>query len=388
MAIPSTVKKSAFSSLKLNLIILVGVILEFTIIIGVYTYPEDTPTLDLIVTIHDQKIKTVSTSAESLVQNTSISKAVNKAWFTSSDRTVKFLFIGDMMFDRRVAERMRTTNSFNYPFDKICGKEKCLFDEWDFTIANLEGPVTAKRLPPVKDLDFAFDPKIAQVLKTTGIDAVSLANNHASDQGRAGLSDTYKNLKSAGVPFFGDEVADDSSISTAILEKDSTRIALVGFNVTDNPLDEKAAKDSVLKATAMADFTMIFIHWGQEYTAKPDQDQIKLAHEFLDWGADAVIGSHPHWMQSIEVYNGKPIVYSLGNFIFDQDWSVETNYGLTVGLSFSDKLNRLDLMPIKIINSQPELLTGTERQTRLDHLSEISDKTLAEQIEKGIVDLK
>ncbi len=345
--------------------------------IGVFLFPEKARPAP-------KRIQILSTeSPKQIISDSSIVTSV--APLAIVTKTTKLLFMGDMMFDRQVAVRMRLAKTFFYPFEKICQIKNCFFDDWDFTIANLEGPITAKRLPPVKEIDFVFDPKIIPILKQVGLDAVSLANNHALDQGRIGFLETHQSLKSAGIPFFGDEMMDDSFASTAILEKNNRRFALIGFNITDNLLDEKAAKESVEKAAAMADFTIIFIHWGQEYQAKPKASQVSLAHKLLDWGADAIIGSHSHWMQSVEIYDGKPVIYSLGNFIFDQDWSAETNYGLMVGLTFDDSLDQVEILPVKIDKSQPTLLIGSKRQARLDRLAEISDKKLAEQIKSGVM---
>jgi poly-gamma-glutamate synthesis protein (capsule biosynthesis protein) len=129
------------------------------------------------------------------------------------------------------------------------------------------------------------------------------------------------------------------------------------------------------------------MHWGAEYQAKPNKTQTDLAHWFIDQGVDAIIGSHPHWMESVEVYRNRPIAYSLGNFIFDQDWSAETNLGLAAGLVLNEQGSELHLFPIQITKSQPRLLTGTDRQTRLDYLASISDPSLSSQIKQGVIRL-
>ena len=128
---------------------------------------------------------------------------------------------------------------------------------------------------------------------------------------------------------------DDEASSLAVIESRGQKVALLGFNTTDNPFDRDAASAAIESAKRQAGHTVVFMHWGQEYKAKPDTAQVELAHWFIDQGVDAVIGSHPHWVQSVEEYRGHPIAYSLGNFIFDQDWSEETNLGLVVGLELS-----------------------------------------------------
>jgi AmmeMemoRadiSam system protein B len=303
-----------------------------------------------------------------------------------SSRATTFLLMGDMMFDRNVARRSTLAKSIFYPFEKIRGQEDRFFWGQDLVIGNLEGALSTKRRPPEKSIDFWFEPAIKDVLKSMGFDAVSLANNHALDQGHDGIWEARKLLYAAGIMPFGDQVLDDPASSLWIIERRGKRVALLGFNTTDNPLDRAAAEESFAKAKQeKVDYIVVFTHWGPEYQSKPAKAEVDLAHWLIDQGADAVIGGHPHWMQSVEYYKGKPIAYSLGNFIFDQDWSEETGLGLVVGLVLREDGSELHLFPTKIVESQPQLLVGDERQKRLDYLAEISPLELAEQIRQGVI---
>jgi len=300
---------------------------------------------------------------------------------------VTLLFLGDMMFDRNVATRSKTTGSLDYPFQKILGQENRFFRGQDMIVGNLEGPVTDKRLPPNKgNVDFMFDPKILAILKKVGINAVSQANNHTYDQGSAEAQKSRQKISQAGISVFGDQIKDDETHAMTIVESRGRKIALLGYNVTDHELDRQAASRAIESAKKQADFIIVNMHWGVEYQAKPNKSQIELAHWLIDQGVDAVIGGHPHWMQSVEVYRNKPIAYSLGNFIFDQDWSTETRLGLAVGLVLSKQKSEMYLYPIQIDKSQPRLLTGQERQTRLDRLASVSDKTLSSAIKTGVIE--
>ncbi len=301
-------------------------------------------------------------------------------------QNTSLMFLGDMNFDRNVATRSKSDKS--YPFLKIAGTENRFFSGQDLIVANLEGPVTAKRLAPDKgNVDFMFDPKILDVLKKYNISAVSQANNHTYDQGGAAAQASRDAIKRAGLAVFGDQVKDDEAHALTIVESRARKIALLGFNITDNALDKKEAAQDIASAKMQADYTVVFMHWGAEYQAKPNKTQIDLAHWFIDQGVDAVIGSHPHWMESVEAYRNRPIAYSLGNFIFDQDWSAETNLGLAAGLILNEQGSELHLFPIQITKSQPRLLTGTDRQTRLDYLASISDPSLSSQIKQGVIRL-
>lgn len=299
---------------------------------------------------------------------------------------VTLLLLGDMMFDRNVATRSKTAGSLDYPFQKILGQENRFFRGQDVIAGNLEGPVTSKRLSPDKgNVDFMFDSKILSVLKKVSVSAVSQANNHTYDQGGAAAESSRQKISQAGISVFGDQVKDDEAHALTIVESRGRKIALLGFNVTDNPLDRDLALKDIQAAKQKADYTIVFMHWGNEYQAKPNKTQTDLAHWLVEQGVDAVIGGHPHWMQSVAIYRGKPIAYSLGNFIFDQDWSTETKLGLVVGLDLNKQGSEFYLYPVRIDKSQPILLTGKERQIRLDYLASISDTMLSSQIKQGVI---
>jgi poly-gamma-glutamate synthesis protein (capsule biosynthesis protein) len=302
--------------------------------------------------------------------------------------SLSILFLGDIMLDRNVTGRMKKANDPLYPFANIRDEQGQYFHGQDLVVANLEGPVTAVRRPPVKTIDFAFDPSVVQALKAVGINAVSQANNHTLDQGRAGADDSRRNLSDAGVAAFGDEVRDDLASSLSVVTVRGERIALLGFNITDHSMDRVAVAKDIEEAKATSSRVIVMMHWGTEYTAAPNTSQTELAHWFIDQDVDAVIGGHPHWMESVEVYKNHPIVYSLGNFVFDQDWSVETQFGLAVKLVFSEASStELQLLPVSIVKSQPHFLTGTERDARLNRLASISDSSLALQIKEGKIEI-
>lgn len=299
------------------------------------------------------------------------------------DKSTMMVF-GDMMFDRTVATRSK--GDLSYPFKKIIGQEERFFRGQDLLLGNLEGPVTDTRLPPDKgNVDFMFNTTLPEILKRLGFDGVSQANNHAWDQGEAQAKSSASALEKAGLAVFGDQVREDEDSSVAIVERRGRKIALVGFNNTDNPLDRIIAEKTLASARSKADHLVVFMHWGEEYQAKPNKSQIDLAHWFVDQGVDAVIGGHPHWMQSVEVYRGRIIAYSLGNFVFDQDWSKETNQGLAVGLVLEGDASELYLYPVMLEKSQPRLLTAEERVKRLELLADISDASLAGQIKSGVI---
>lgn len=292
---------------------------------------------------------------------------------------ITLLFVGDIMLDRQVAERSQKAKNLAYPFQKLPER---WFEQVDYAIANLEGPVTDKRRPPEKTIDFQFDPAVIPILKEQGIDAVSQANNHALDQGRIGAQDSRARLQAAGLLVFGDQVQDDE-IALATTTIRGKKFAFVGFNTTDNPLDLNAASSTLDLAHTSADHVIVYMHWGPEYKNRPPDSIIKEAQWLIDHGADIVIGGHPHWVQGIELYKNKPIVYSLGNFIFDQDFSRETKEGLAMKITIEENQLLLEPIPLQINLSQPSVVEGEGRDKRLKELSAISDPFLKEQILAG-----
>lgn len=338
------------------------------------------------VTIHAQTNSLRLMQAETSQDSTSHILASFAPGANNDQQNVTLLLVGDMMFDRNVAGRSSRAGNLEYPLARIRGVEDRFFKGQDLVIGNLEGPVTTKRGSPDKgEVDFMFDPKILEVLKQAGFDAVSQANNHTYDQGRVEAQNSRLAIAEAGISVFGDQVLDDAEHALTVVERRGRKIALLAFNTTDNPLDKQSAEQAVRMAKEQADYAVVYVHWGNEYQAKPHASQVDLAHWFIDLGVDAVIGSHPHWMQSVEVYKERPIAYSLGNFIFDQDWSEETNLGLVVGLVLEGRAWEMHLYPIRIDKSQPVLLTGDARRLRLDYLASISAENLSFQIKNGVI---
>lgn len=295
---------------------------------------------------------------------------------------VSLFVVGDVMLDRKVASQARRSGDLHYPFAFIANDAR--FQNADLRLMNLEGPLSAARRLPEKEIDFAFDPAFAQILQDTGFDLVSQANNHALDQGKTGAAESRAHLARVGILSFGDEVADDR-IAIATTTVRGRRLTFVGFNSVSNSLDFDVASSTLAFARGSSDLMIAYMHWGAEYRDRPTRDQEHQAKWLIDHGVDIVIGAHPHWTQGLSLYKGKPIFYSLGNFVFDQDWSQETGEGLTTRLTISDQQIAIDLYPVRIDKVQPRFVEGTEREDRLRSLAAISDPSLTHQILQGSV---
>jgi poly-gamma-glutamate synthesis protein (capsule biosynthesis protein) len=175
---------------------------------------------------------------------------------------------------------------------------------------------------------------------------VSLANNHIADAGDAAILQTIDNLTDHGIKSSGAGKDLASARALAYLQAGNVKVALLGYDTIipgnragKTPgsaiMSPKALQADVKKARAGgADIVVVFPHWGTEYDPTPFGGQRDLAHAAIDAGADMVIGNHAHWAGAVEVYEGKPIWYALGNFVFDQTWSEPTMEGLTLELTF------------------------------------------------------
>lgn len=299
---------------------------------------------------------------------------------------ITLLSFGDMMLDRNV-EKLMLKNNFDYPFAKIKGKEERFLKGVDIIIANLEGAITDNYYSPDKAIDFRFDPKILPALKKYNFNVFDLANNHSLDQGKEGLAQTKKYLSGSGMDYFGDQTSDSSQFSL-IRTIRGQGVCFIGFNNTDKTIDYYVAEANIKKLKSECNWVLVFVHWGVEYKNYFNENQQQLARKFIDWGADAVIGGHPHVAQGIEIYKEKPIFYSLGNFIFDQYFSEETQKGFAVGLVLGDRVS-FYLFPFKIPASQPELMDYNDSVIFFDYLigiSEVSDK-IKNQLKTGKVEL-
>jgi hypothetical protein len=304
---------------------------------------------------------------------------------------------GDILLDRGVAQTLKVKGKgADFPFDggtaEITSRYCCSSFGWrlpraqrtgdkgamrdlikgaDLAIANFENPAPNRFRYHTSGTVFSADPALLKGLSNAGIDWVSLANNHIGDAGRNGIIQTIRNLKKEGIASGGAGKNKTAARKPTILEAGGQKVALLGYDTiarvynadADTPgsarLTKPAVKADVKKAReAGADVVIVFPHWGTEYDPTPFPRQRELAKTAIDAGADMVIGNHAHWAAAMEVYEGKPIWYALGNFIFDQTWSELTMEGMTLELTFhGPELVQARMRPHIILDkAQPNLL--------------------------------
>jgi len=297
----------------------------------------------------------------------------------ASDSSGTLLVAGDIMLGRDVASLI-TEHGPSYPFEKASDT----IQSATCAVANLEGPITDLDASPANPMVFHFDPALTAQIATAGFDAVSMANNHARNEGAQGVADTQKNLTDAGIGF-GDAGADDGPTWTCVAG--GKRIVILGLHDVYRKVDLIAATKAIGDARMSADMVIPFMHWGDEYRHDHSAHQSELAHALIDAGADMVIGAHPHVVEGIELYKGKPIFYSLGNFIFDQYFSRDTQEGLALRFNFGSATS-VDLLPLAIPKSQPTFVDGTEKARMLNDLAGWSDAGLKDQILDGRLEIK
>ncbi len=242
---------------------------------------------------------------------------------------VRIVIVGDIMLDRNVRNKISEIG-----FDKFFSGIKSIISNADIAVGNLEGPITTYESITAslknKALQFTFDPALTPQLAELGFDVFGLANNHTYNFGREGFSMTKKYLRTSGILYYGDP--DNTDEISIVTEKNGIRLGFVGFHeFSYKNYDKVFAEIAWLRPNV--DVLIVSPHWGIEYKTAPTDKMREWAQGFIDSGADAVIGAHPHVVGEVEEYKGKKIYYSLGNFAFDQYFSEATMKGLMVDMN-------------------------------------------------------
>jgi hypothetical protein len=304
---------------------------------------------------------------------------------------------GDILLDRGVYKQTTILGKgVDFPFDggtaEITGRRCCSSFDWpipitrrtgdkgavrdllsgaDIAVANFENPAVDAFRYHTEGTVFSADPRLIAGLRNAGIDAVSIANNHIGDAGRAGVVQTIANLDEYGIKHAGAGRNTAAAHRPALLRVHGLTVAILGYDTiagaytagSTTPGSARltvagARADIAAARRAGADVVIVYPHWGIEYRATPFAAQQALARSIVNAGADMVIGNHAHWVGAMEVYKGKPIWYALGNFVFDQTWSEPTSEGLLLELTFSGRrLVQVRLHPTIILDgAQPNFL--------------------------------
>jgi len=303
---------------------------------------------------------------------------------------LSLMFFGDLMLDRDVRTLMER-KSPNFITEKI----QRLFWSQDLNVANLEGPITQNtsvsvgtKVEEKNHLIFTFDPKESiQFIAHTGIDIVSIGNNHILNFKKEGLENTERVLTENNIGYFGSPVDGNSYLIKNINNK---KVAFVDYNQFSN-INSQATADIIREVKNKSDLVVVYAHWGTEYELNKIESQKERAHQFIDAGADIIIGSHPHVVEPLEIYKNKIIFYSLGNFVFDQYFSEDTKTMLAAGISIQNDLQKIVLEPLYQERTGQIVLAPEEKRNalleRLANDSEV-DYNMKQGIRAGYITIK
>ena len=261
--------------------------------------------------------------------------------------------------------------------------------EADITVGSLDAAISDAG-PPfecVETFSLLAPASAIEGLELAGFDVITVATNHVKDCGQAACGDqaffeTLENLRGAGIAPVGGGADLAAARAPGIVEAGGVRFAFLGYDEIapyyhaaegvpgTAPLLEQYVRDDVAAARAIADVVIVLPQWGVEYTADPTLGQRALARAAVEAGAGLVVGNHPHWVQAAEVIDRTYVAYALGNFVFDQDWSVPTQQGVVLEAAFHGvELKGVRYYPIRIVDEhQPVFAEPAEAREILDRI--------------------
>lgn len=294
--------------------------------------------------------------------------------------TSSILFTGDVLLARDVEQYMSQYGN-EYPFRFVTD----WLNDFDIVVGNFEASIPeVHQVTKPLTMNFSVASSAIPALKGSGFTHLSLANNHTFDFGQADFEHTESvladnGLETVGKPaVFGGESIEYIPTSVGV-------VALIAFDLTSDQYTAAELRNVLKEADFFADHQIAYVHWGEEYELQNSQAQAEIAHDLIDAGIDLVIGHHPHVVQNIEVYKNKVIVYSLGNFIFDQYFSTEVQLGLAVALVEQESDIQLNLYPVSSLNHRvsPAYLDGREGDVFLKELAGRSSPQVRNMISGG-----
>ena len=295
---------------------------------------------------------------------------------------VSMAVTGDVMLGRNVAGLI---SSDSLPLAGLSN----VTSNVDLLLINLENAATNSENATKGDIPLKCNPSDVILAKGNNNTIAALANNHVCDYGISGMQDTINTVKQAGMTPIGAGSDENAAHAPAVEEIGGRNITVFNYMDSNNfaeydysvmpyangsapgysAYNSQVAQKQIADARGNgSDFVVAYLHFGNEYSTSPNEDQIKIAHELIDYGADIVIGSHPHVTQGVEMYNGKPIFYSLGNCVFDMSGNgVENAYILKIDLINST--GKCTVYPVYISNSLPQFMGEDEGTSLLNGLT-------------------
>lgn len=252
------------------------------------------------------------------------------------------------------------------------GQVKEYLNGADLALANLENPVKSDAVYHPHGTTFTGDLRLLPIVANAGIDGVTLGNNHILDAEAEGLQETLGHLDDTGIEHAGAGPDLASAREPMLFDLGGVRVGVLSYQGVPSydwtwateatpgtaPMVAEVIAEDVRRLRPEVDLLVVMPHWGNEYLATPEPDQVELAHGMMDAGADLVVGGHAHWPKGVEMYRGKPIFYGVGNFLFDQSWSEETSTGIFVEATlYKGRIIQTRPVPFIVLdNAQPNFL--------------------------------
>lgn len=314
------------------------------------------------------------------------------------DKKINVKAIGDVMLARGVA--YHTKGDYTLPF-----KETATFlKDADITFANLECTLSTKGEKLVnKGIWLRAEPKAVEGLKYIDADIVNIANNHILDYNDPAMFETMEMLEKHDIKHIGTGKNIDEARKPAIMEVRNVEVGFLAytdlyqygfgipgtnklryFEAKENiagvaPLKYELIREDIQKLRDQVDLVAVSLHWGVEDSHHVPPEQRELAHKMIEDGADMILGHHPHVLQGIEIYKGKPIIYSMGNFIFDQNHKAN-NESMIVDMDFQNgKVSRLEVIPLQIVGKKQTVFAKRQEAAHImGYLRELSQQLDAE----------
>ncbi|MGK7919776.1 MAG: CapA family protein [Trichodesmium sp.] len=295
-----------------------------------------------------------------------------------NDPTVTLIFGGDVNLSNPVSNSIQ--GNYKYPFAKMDEYRKA-----DLAIVNLENPLSRSTLKSTTDKQQStVDSNYVKVLASGGVDLVNLANDHTVTYEQKTLVETIETLEDSGIYSLGAGKTKEEARRPKIIEIKGQKIAYLNYNDTDiqpntgavnvNTRNQDQISSDIQILRNHVDWIIVNYHWGVELSEYPGDWQMDIARMTIDQGADLVVGHHPKVLQGAEIYQGRPIIYSLGNFIFGDTSNEESDYEtavLKVSLN-TDKIMKIEFLPVVVSKHQPQIVKGEKGKEILKHIAQIS----------------
>ncbi|NLK20859.1 MAG: CapA family protein [Epulopiscium sp.] len=302
-------------------------------------------------------------------------------------REIVITFMGDVMMDSFIGDYIRE-RGVDYPWEDVSH----IISESDLAVINLESSVSTRgSTKKPEGYGFRSHPDSLQGLVNSKIDIVSLANNHTLDFGEEAFYDTLESLNQYGIVYVGGGKDKEEAEQVRIIEKNGVKVGFLAYTSiipwssweakVDKPgaaIYKEEYKEKLLKnierASKECDILAVIPHWGVEYATVPEENQRELAHAMIDAGADVIIGHHPHVLQGIEFYKDKPILYSIGNFIFLKNDDLCGRTGIFQLTLDKEGFKKGEFYPVNIQYCKANLLNKEEGRGKeiIDMLRELS----------------